>query len=72
MTRIILAVFIFADLNHMGKVGFKFECLKVFVGTCSSRLGAVSTATGFESVDDVINTVAITMLATLSLILAVT
>ena len=48
------------------------ERLKVFVGTCSSWLGAMSTATGFESVDDVKNTVAITMLATFSLILAVT
>ena len=57
-------------LKWAGKVGYKL--LKVFVGTCSSWLGAVSTTTGFESIDDVINTVAITMLTTLSLILAMT
>ena len=45
--------------------------LKVFMGTSSSGLGTVSTTTGFESVDDVIDTVAITMLATFSLIVTV-
>ena len=54
--------------RHVGEV----FGLKVFVGTSSSRLGAMSTTTGFKCIDDVINTVAVTMLATFSLILPVT
>ena len=59
--------FIFIYWSKLGK----FQLLKVFMGTCSSGLGTVSATTGFESVDDVIDTVAITMLAAFSLIVTV-